>query len=77
MISELFQAHPDLIKMFERDIFIYEDIEKYYFQLQNFCDDNKIEREILIRMMADNKANQILEALNKVGPLEKKYVISN
>jgi hypothetical protein len=63
--------------MFERDIFIYEDLEKYYFELEKFCEELKIDRDILIKIMIDNKANEILEALNEVGPLEKKYVISN
>ena len=77
LISELFQSHPDIVKMFERDIFIYEDLEKYYFELEKFCEELKIDRDILIKIMIDNKANEILEALNEVGPLEKKYVISN
>ena len=76
-ISELFQKHPDIIKMFKKDIFIYEDLEKYYFELEKFCDELKIERNILIRIMVDNQANKIISALNQVGLLEKKYVISN
>ncbi len=76
-ISELSQKHPDIIKMFEKDIFIYEDLEKYYFELEKFCDELKIKRDILIKIMVDNQAHKILDAVNKVGILEKKYVISN
>ncbi|MGL5732533.1 MAG: AAA domain-containing protein, partial [Metamycoplasmataceae bacterium] len=76
-ISMLFQEYPDFIKMFNKNIFIYEELEKYYFELEKFCDELGLNNEILIRIMRENTARKILDALNKVGILERKYVISN
>ncbi|MGL5617999.1 MAG: AAA domain-containing protein [Metamycoplasmataceae bacterium] len=76
-ISMLFQQYPDFIKMFNKNIFIYEGLEKYYFELEKFCNIFRLSNEILIRIMRENAARKILDALNAVGILERKYVISN
>ncbi|MGL5204775.1 MAG: AAA domain-containing protein, partial [Metamycoplasmataceae bacterium] len=76
-ISMLFQEYPDFINMFNKNIFIYEELEKYYFELEKFCSELGLSDEILIRIMRENTARKILNALDQVGILEKKYVISN
>lgn len=76
-IHSLFEEYPDFIKMFKKNIFIYESLEKYYFELEKFCEEVGLSNEILTKIMVDNKARKILDALNSVGILERKYVISN
>ncbi|MGL5590946.1 MAG: AAA domain-containing protein [Metamycoplasmataceae bacterium] len=76
-ISILFQEYPDFIKMFNKNIFIYEELEKYYFELEKFCEEIGLNNEILIRIMRENAASKILAAYNEAGILERKYVISN
>ncbi|MGL5205719.1 MAG: AAA domain-containing protein, partial [Metamycoplasmataceae bacterium] len=76
-ISMLFQEYPDFITMFNKNIFIYEELEKYYFELEKFCRELGLSDEILIRIMRENAAGKILDAYNTAGILEKKYVISN
>ena len=76
-IKIIFQEHPKLFKRFEKDVFIYEKLEEYYFELEKYCQELNIKTNILIRMMTDNNAKQLLDAINDVSFLNRKYVIGN
>ncbi|MGL6125208.1 MAG: AAA domain-containing protein [Metamycoplasmataceae bacterium] len=76
-ILALFQEYPDLKAMFQKNIFAYEELEKYYFELEKECEQLGINPEMLTRIMKNNMGWKILDAIKSVGLMDKKYVISN
>ena len=76
-IKIIFKENPNLLKMFQKNIFIYEKLEEYYLELEKYCQELGIEEEILIKIMKNNNARKILSAVQNVKLLDRKYVVGN
>ncbi len=76
-VSLLFQTNVDILKMFSKDIFVYENLEKTFNRLVNYCSPLKISASVLKTIIQNNNYLLLYKALSQVSMLEKKYVISN